>query len=56
MTAYTGSGSDVTKLTTIKKAFTVESSKFTVKLQTIFDGGKIGIPIKIMQLLPVRLV
>ncbi|WP_195202441.1 hypothetical protein [Phocaeicola massiliensis] len=41
MTAYTGSGSDVTKLTAIKKAFTVESSKFTVKLQTIFDGGKI---------------
>ena len=41
MTAYTGSGSDTTKLTAIKKAFTVESSKFTVKLQTIFDGGKI---------------
>ncbi|RGE98912.1 hypothetical protein [Phocaeicola massiliensis] len=41
MTAYTGSGSDATKLTAIKKAFTVESSKFTVKLQTIFDGGKI---------------
>ena len=41
MTAYTGSGSETTKLTAIKKAFTVESSKFTVKLQTIFDGGKI---------------
>ena len=41
MTAYTGSGSDATTLTAIKKAFTVESSKFTVKLQTIFDGGKI---------------
>ena len=41
MTAYTGSGSNTTKLTAIKKAFTVESSKFTVKLQTIFDGGKI---------------
>ncbi|WP_373246576.1 hypothetical protein [Phocaeicola massiliensis] len=41
MTAYTGSGSDKTTLTAIKKAFTVESSKFTVKLQTIFDGGKI---------------
>ena len=41
MTAYTGSGSGTTKLTAIKKAFTVESSKFTVKLQTIFDGGKI---------------
>ena len=32
MTAYTGSGSDVTKLTAIKKAFTVESSKFTKNL------------------------
>jgi len=41
MTAYTGSGSDETTLKAIKKAFTVESSKFTVKLQTIFDGGKI---------------
>jgi len=41
MTAYTGSGDDATTLTAIKKAFTVESSKFTVKLQTIFDGGKI---------------
>ena len=41
MTAYTGSGSDETILKAIKKAFTVESSKFTVKLQTIFDGGKI---------------
>ena len=41
MTAYTSSGSDETTLKAIKKAFTVESSKFTVKLQTIFDGGKI---------------
>ena len=41
MTAYTGSGNDTTKLKAIRKAFTVESSKFTVKLQTIFDGGKI---------------
>lgn len=41
MTEYTGSGSDATTLKAIKKAFTVESSKFTVKLQTIFDGGKI---------------
>ena len=41
MTAYTGSGSEEATLKAIKKAFTVESSKFTVKLQTIFDGGKI---------------
>ena len=41
MTAYTSSGNDETTLKAIKKAFTVESSKFTVKLQTIFDGGKI---------------
>ena len=41
MTAYTGSGTEEATLTAIKKAFTVESSKFTVKLQTIFDGGKI---------------
>ena len=41
MTAYTGSGSEKATLKAIKKAFTVESSKFTVKLQTIFDGGKI---------------
>ena len=41
MTAYTGSGNDETTLKAIRKAFTVESSKFTVKLQTIFDGGKI---------------
>ena len=39
MTAY--AGSETATLTAIKKAFTVESSKFTVKLQTIFDGGKI---------------
>ena len=41
MTVYTGSGSEEATLKAIKKAFTVESSKFTVKLQTIFDGGKI---------------
>ncbi|MDC7199657.1 hypothetical protein PQG97_17480, partial [Phocaeicola massiliensis] len=41
ITAYTGSGNDETTLKAIRKAFTVESSKFTVKLQTIFDGGKI---------------
>ena len=41
MTAYTASGNTATTLAAIKKAFTVESSKFTVKLQTIFDGGKI---------------
>ena len=42
MTAYTtGSVSEEATLKAIKKAFTVESSKFTVKLQTIFDGGKI---------------
>ena len=41
MTEYTGSGSEEATLKAIKKAFTVESSKFTVKLQTIFDGGKI---------------
>ena len=41
MTVYTSSGSEEATLKAIKKAFTVESSKFTVKLQTIFDGGKI---------------
>jgi len=41
MTAYTSSDNEEATLKAIKKAFTVESSKFTVKLQTIFDGGKI---------------